>query len=109
MEENKSRPEATFAFQISEATSFFSSDDYLLSDPCYVRNLPWRIIAIPRSGPDPKSKGLGFFVECNGESTTKNWSCNATVELRLLSQRPGINDLAKEVKHIFFPKFVSIT
>lgn len=107
-EEDNSRSEATFSFKITEVTSFFNSKENRLSEPCYVRNLPWRIMAMPRFGPDRQSKSLGFFLQCNGESDSPNWSCNATAELRLLSQTPGIQDMTRNIDHHFFPKEVRI-
>lgn len=105
-EEDNSRSEATFSFKITDVTNFFNSKDNRLSEPCYVRNLPWKIMAMPRFGPDRQSKSLGFFLQCNGESDSPNWSCNATAELRLLSHVPGINDTVRTIDHHFFPKEV---
>ena len=103
-EEDNSRSEATFTFKIPEVTSFFNSNKNRLSESCCVRNLPWKIMAMPRVGPDRQSKSLGFFLQCNGESESLNWSCTATAELRLLSQTPGIQNMTRSIDHHFFPK-----
>jgi hypothetical protein len=43
-----------------------------LSDPIYVRGLPWKILARPREMPRPSNnsppkKNLGYFLQCNAE------------------------------------------
>lgn len=103
-EEDNSRSEATFTFKITGVTNFFSLKDNRLSEPCYVRNLPWKIMAMPRFAPDRQSKSLGFFLQCNGESESINWSCNASAELRLLSQQPGIPPMTRNIDHHFYSK-----
>ena len=107
-EEDNSRSEATFSFKITDVTNFFNSKDNRLSEPCFVRNLPWKIMAMPRAGPDRSSRSLGFFLQCNGESESQNWSCNAAAELRLISQTPGISDMVRTIDHHFFPKEVGV-
>ena len=106
MEEDNSRSEATFSFKITDVNNFFNSKDNRLSEPCYVRNLPWKIMAMPRVTPDRQSKSLGFFLQCNGESDSLSWSCNASAELKLLSQAPAIQDMSRSIDHHFFPKEV---
>ena len=66
--------------------------DSQLSPPCYVRNLPWKIMVMPRSSQTQErqpQRSLGFFLQCNGESESTSWSCYAVAELRLLSCKPG--------------------
>lgn len=80
------RSEATFSFKVENLSKL---TDSVLSPAYYVRNLPWKIMAMRRTNDttSPPSKGLGFFLQCNGESDTANWSCSASAELRLLSTR----------------------
>jgi len=104
MEEDNSRSEATFSFKITDVTNFFNSKDNRLSDACYVRNLPWKIMAMPRFTSDRQTRSLGFFLQCNGESESLTWSCNASAELKLLSQVTGIQDMTRSIDHHFFPK-----
>lgn len=66
--------------------------DSQLSPPCFVRNLPWKIMVMPRSSQTQErqpQRSLGFFLQCNGESESSSWSCYATAELRLLSCKEG--------------------
>lgn len=50
--------------------NFSKIKDSVLSPPTYVRNLPWRIMVMPRTGqPNQQAvKSLGYFLQCNGES-----------------------------------------
>lgn len=94
------RPEATFSFKVENLSRF---NDSILSPPYYVRNLPWKIMAMKRNneGTTPASKGLGFFLQCNGESDSSNWSCFASAELRLLSVLPGRDPFVRKIRHTF--------
>ncbi|KAJ2947257.1 hypothetical protein O0L34_g16966 [Tuta absoluta] len=59
----------------------------VLSPPYYVRNLAWRICA-KRELVHPHQEFLGFYLNCDPDSLptlTEDWSCNANLELRLLS------------------------
>lgn len=49
-------------------------------------------------------KFLGFFLQCNGESESSSWSCNAVADLRLLSQKEGVEDFSRKIQHLFFSK-----
>ena len=83
------RSEAKFQFQVKE---FSKLKDTTLSPPCYVRNLPWKIMVMPRTSQAQDrqpQRSLGFFLQCNGDSESTSWSCNAVAELRILSVRDG--------------------
>lgn len=44
-------------------------------------------MVMPRSSQSqdrPPQRSLGFFLQCNGDSDSASWSCNAVAELRLL-------------------------
>jgi ubiquitin carboxyl-terminal hydrolase 7 len=49
-------------------------------------------------------KFLGFFLQCNGDSESSSWSCNAVADLRLLSQKEGVEDFSRKIQHLFFSK-----
>ncbi|KAG9509762.1 Ubiquitin carboxyl-terminal hydrolase 7, partial [Fragariocoptes setiger] len=97
--------EATFRFVIEEVSKLKES---VLSPPTYVRNLPWKIMAMPRTGQQQghnnASKSLGFFLQCNGESDSTNWSCNAQAELRLIPQKEGCARVTRRIQHVFYSK-----
>lgn len=83
------RSEATFQFHVKD---FSKLKDTLLSPPCSVRSLPWKIMVMPRtSSAQDRSpqRCLGFFLQCNGQSQSTSWSCNAVADLRLLSVKEG--------------------
>ncbi|MEQ2217648.1 hypothetical protein XENOCAPTIV_017778, partial [Xenoophorus captivus] len=60
------RSEATFRFVVER---FSRLSESVLSPACFVRNLPWKIMVMPRFYPDrPHQKSVGFFLQCNAES-----------------------------------------
>ncbi|MGH0151493.1 UNVERIFIED_CONTAM: hypothetical protein FKN15_034980 [Acipenser sinensis] len=67
MEDDTSwRSEASFRFTVER---FSRLSESVLSPPCFVRNLPWKIMVMPRFYPDrPHQKSVGFFLQCNAES-----------------------------------------
>ncbi|XP_076275614.1 ubiquitin-specific protease 7 isoform X1 [Rhynchophorus ferrugineus] len=104
MEEDEARSEATFKYTVN---NFSKLKDSVLSPPCYVRNLPWKIMVMPRSNHSQdrsSQRSLGFFLQCNGESESSSWSCYANAELRLLSVRPDIDMFSRKIQHLFYSK-----
>ncbi|XP_030755284.1 ubiquitin carboxyl-terminal hydrolase 7 isoform X3 [Sitophilus oryzae] len=104
MEEDEARSEATFRFTV---TNFSKLKDSVLSPPCYVRNLPWKIMVMPRSSHSQdrtSQRSLGFFLQCNGESESSSWSCYANAELRLISVRPDVETFSRKIQHLFYSK-----
>ncbi|KAI6216025.1 hypothetical protein M3Y94_00454800 [Aphelenchoides besseyi] len=115
--EDKYKPEGTVVLDIDRFSEFArglpSDSPQRLSDPpVYIRGMPWKILAIPRDGNRVNSqnrgasKCLGFFLQCNGESGADqdNWSCQATAHLRVVSQKPGIDNHQRKISHTFHPK-----
>ncbi|PIK49499.1 putative ubiquitin carboxyl-terminal hydrolase 7 [Apostichopus japonicus] len=100
--EDDSRSEATFRHVVQSISKL---KDTSLSTPCIVRNLPWKIMAMLRTtqSGDRPSKSLGFFLQCNGESESQSWSCQATAELRLINQSGG-QDHVRKIMHLFYFK-----
>lgn len=47
---------------------------------------------------------MGFFLQCNGDSESSSWSCNAVADLRLLAQKEGVEDFNRKIQHLFFSK-----
>ncbi|XP_061713292.1 ubiquitin carboxyl-terminal hydrolase 7-like isoform X2 [Cydia pomonella] len=104
MEDDEARSEATFRYTVQ---NFRSLKDSVLSPPCYVRNLPWKIMVMPRQAPSPdrqQQKSLGFFLQCNGESESSSWSCYAMAELRLISHKPDCEPFFRKIQHLFYSK-----
>ncbi|XP_076047681.1 ubiquitin-specific protease 7 isoform X2 [Oratosquilla oratoria] len=104
MEDDDARSESTFTFKVH---NFSKLKDTVLSNPCYVRNLPWKIMVMPRTNQSQDrqpQRSLGFFLQCNGESESASWSCNAVAELRLLSVREGQEPFLRKIQHLFYSK-----
>lgn len=103
VEEDDARSEATFQFHVKD---FSKLKDTLLSPPCSVRSLPWKIMVMPRtsSAQDRSQRCLGFFLQCNGQSQSTSWSCNAVADLRLLSVKEGQEPFTRKIQHLFFSK-----
>ena len=45
--DDDARPQATFSYTVENLANL---TDSVLSEPTYVRNLPWKIMVMPRSG-----------------------------------------------------------
>lgn len=61
---------------------------------------------MPRTNQNPErhnQKTLGFFVQCNGESDSASWSCNASAQLRILNQHNG-DHFTRKIQHLFYSK-----
>lgn len=66
-EDGAARSEATFRFKVENISRL---REQLLSPPTYVRNLPWRIMVMPRSDQGAsRNMSLGFFLQCKHNFT----------------------------------------
>ncbi|KAL3876817.1 hypothetical protein ACJMK2_034611, partial [Sinanodonta woodiana] len=104
MEEDESRAEATFSFIIENISKMKEST---LSPSCMVRNLPWKIMAMQRINQNAdkyNQKSLGFFLQCNAESESTSWSCNAAAELKVVNWKPDGEDFVRKIQHLFYSK-----
>ncbi|XP_054712852.1 ubiquitin carboxyl-terminal hydrolase 7-like isoform X1 [Uloborus diversus] len=103
-EEDEARSEATFRFVVS---NFSKLRETALSPPTFVRNLPWKIMVMPRTshGQDRQpTRSLGFFLQCNGESESSTWSCNALADLKIIAQKEGVENFSRKIQHLFYSK-----
>ncbi|XP_065225865.1 ubiquitin carboxyl-terminal hydrolase 7 [Planococcus citri] len=104
MPEDDARSKATFDFVVE---NFSRIKDAVLSQPCMIRNLPWKIMVMQRPGNTAdrsSSKSLGFFLQCNGESESSSWSCFANAQLIILSQKEGVEEFSRKIQHLFYSK-----
>jgi ubiquitin carboxyl-terminal hydrolase 7 len=101
-DDDEARSEATFRFKVE---NFSSIKDSTLSEHCVIRNLPWKIMIMQRQTQtnDRNTKSVGYFLQCNGESESSAWSCHATADLRLISQRDGTK-FSRKITHLFYSK-----
>lgn len=104
LEENKTLTEATFRLTIHQFSKLEDNIE-ILSEACYVQNLPWKIKVVPWSwwiqndGTTPRY--IKLYLECNGESKSPYWACYAVAELRILSVRPDVPTISLETRHLF--------
>nr|XP_015215607.1 PREDICTED: ubiquitin carboxyl-terminal hydrolase 7 [Lepisosteus oculatus] len=103
MEDDTSwRSEATFRFVVER---FSRLGESVLSPPCFVRNLPWKIMVMPRFYPDrPHQKSVGFFLQCNAESDSTSWSCHAQAMLKIINYKDDEKSFSRRISHLFFHK-----
>lgn len=105
-DQDTARPQATFSFTVQ---NFSTLTESVLSTPTFVRNLPWKIMIMPRrvggggSGTDRGTKSMGYFLQCNGESESASWSCQASAELRVRSHKEN-GDFVRKISHLFYAK-----
>uniref|UniRef100_A0A914HA21 MATH domain-containing protein n=1 Tax=Globodera rostochiensis TaxID=31243 RepID=A0A914HA21_GLORO len=112
---------AAMSVNAADATSSTSSDGMLqlviqnfrhMSDtvrgPCkYIQGVPWRIMVMPRQHVVQKKgtqKCLGFFLQCCPDAYSESWSCQASAELRLISQKPGVPNFTRKTNHVYTAK-----
>lgn len=105
-DKDRARSEVQFSFKVENIRSL---KETALSPPHYARNLPWKIMVMPRftsntPGDRQQQKCIGFFLQCNGETESSAWSCFATAELMLLPQKPGAEVFSRRISHLFFAK-----
>ncbi|KAH9408516.1 peptidase C19, partial [Tyrophagus putrescentiae] len=101
---DESRSEVTFRCTIGKISQM---KKMVHSQPFYFRNLPWNILVQPKMLSSPsnkKLKSLAYFLQCNRESESTNWSCYASAELRILAQKKSCEDLLKHISHVFTSK-----
>jgi hypothetical protein len=104
-------------------------DSRRLSDAVYLHGLPWKILAIPRELrqhqlnnelPLLQRKCLSFFLKCNANNAgilicfnsvleffflDPAWSCNGSARFKVLAQKVGKEDHAREIiPHVFSAK-----
>ncbi|XP_039754085.1 ubiquitin carboxyl-terminal hydrolase 7-like isoform X2 [Pararge aegeria] len=103
-DEDFARPEATFRFTVQNITQL---KDQVLSPPCYVRCLPWKILILIRNTITPdhqQHKDLGIFLQCNENSESPGWTCYGLGELKLLSHKPDGEHLCRKLHHMYHSK-----
>ncbi|XP_023345461.1 ubiquitin carboxyl-terminal hydrolase 7 isoform X1 [Eurytemora carolleeae] len=101
-DDDEARSEATFSFKVE---NFSQLSDSALSPHCIIRNLPWKIMIMQRQNQNQERSGksLGYFLQCNGESESGAWSCNANAELRMINQKDGTK-FKRNIFHLFYSK-----
>ncbi|XP_033118944.1 ubiquitin carboxyl-terminal hydrolase 7-like [Anneissia japonica] len=102
LEQDGSRSQATFSFTVENISKL---KETALSQPTIVRNLPWKIMAMPRSSHNERTtKSLGFFLQCNADCDSPQWSCHAAADLILKNHKKDKEDHVKRITHVFYNK-----
>ncbi|XP_052740388.1 ubiquitin carboxyl-terminal hydrolase 7-like [Bicyclus anynana] len=103
-DEEHARSEATFRFTVQNISQL---KEQVLSPPCYVRCLPWKILILIRNTSTPdhqQQKALGIFLQCNDGSEAPGWSCYGMGELKLLSHKTDGEHLCRKLHHMYHCK-----
>ncbi|VDK44071.1 unnamed protein product [Anisakis simplex] len=72
-----------------------------------IQSVPWRIMVMPRQHVVQKKgtqKCLGFFLQCCPDAYSDSWSCQAAAELRLISQKQGVQHFTRKTNHVYTAK-----
>lgn len=93
------RAESNFTFTVER---FSQQRLSVRSQPFYVRTLPWRILVMPRVVPEgPNPITVGFFLQCNGDSDSQDWSCQAHAVLRVRHHTHESQSYSRYISHRF--------
>ena len=79
------------------------------SPPIIAHNLKWRILITPKyDGQEgQQTKSLGYYLYCDGPdggSPASSWSCQATVDLRVISLKKVDYSASKQFSHLYTSK-----
>uniref|UniRef100_A0A915LYV6 Ubiquitin carboxyl-terminal hydrolase 7 n=1 Tax=Meloidogyne javanica TaxID=6303 RepID=A0A915LYV6_MELJA len=112
-DEDPYKPEGQITLKIEKFSEFAHEgpESRRLSEPVYIRGLPWKILAIPREmgrrppmGAASMQKCLGYFLQCNADNTDPSWNCSGNATLKILAQKPGKEDHVRKISHVFHAK-----
>ncbi|KAI5639278.1 BTB/POZ domain-containing protein [Phthorimaea operculella] len=98
--EPRIRGSATFQHTVHNVTNMTTNDTYI-TPLCYVRNLPWSISATKLTSLSAEYLGFQVNIDSNAINflgPSKDWSCDAKVEYRLLSADPNVKPRIENTK-----------
>lgn len=101
VDHDPTRSEGMIEFKIKDINNFSGKS---LSAPVYIRDLPWRLLVMPRevNTNDGKVKSLGIFVQCNPKAPeSASWNVAGRATIRLMNPADPSNDYAREIFHCF--------
>ncbi|KAI1694903.1 BTB/POZ domain-containing protein [Ditylenchus destructor] len=90
--------------RFSEFVRDINPTERRFSAPTYIYGLPWKILSYSSVGSADSQKTLGFFLQCNREDDDPNWNCRAHNKLRIVSQKAGVDDKARQFVKDFTSK-----
>jgi len=100
--EDHCRAEGTVGFEVKNVSKI---KDTVLSEPVMIRNLPWRVMLMPRYSTNQSGeriKSAGIFVQCDPEGEGSSWSCQAHAKITLKNHKG--DDFTRRITHVFFAK-----
>ncbi|XP_066936124.1 ubiquitin carboxyl-terminal hydrolase 7-like [Clytia hemisphaerica] len=99
---NHCRAEGVIKFEIKNVSKV---KETALSESVTIRNLPWRIMLMPRyntNSNNERVKSAGIFVQCDPEGEGTSWSCQAHARITLKNHKG--DDFTRKISHVFFAK-----
>ncbi|KAL3082061.1 hypothetical protein niasHT_031090 [Heterodera trifolii] len=66
------------------------------SETIQIKGLPYKIMADIKMKKEGTEKCLGFYLKCTATVKDDNWSCNCSVNFRIVSQKKDTEDFSKE-------------
>uniref|UniRef100_A0A914HMI6 BTB/POZ domain-containing protein n=1 Tax=Globodera rostochiensis TaxID=31243 RepID=A0A914HMI6_GLORO len=105
-DDDPSKAKGKIMWTIEKVSEFARTDDKnsdRLSEAVYIRGLPWRILAQPRTLPGSAQKYLGFYLQCH-KDTESVWFCDSSATLRIVSQKKGKPDDSRKINQVFRSK-----
>ncbi|KAL3078340.1 hypothetical protein niasHT_032746 [Heterodera trifolii] len=73
------------------------------SETIQIKGLPWKIMTDIKMKKEGTEKWLGFYLKCATTVKDDNWSCNCSVNFRIVSQKKDTEDFSKEFEGCFKP------
>ncbi|KAI5641889.1 BTB/POZ domain-containing protein [Phthorimaea operculella] len=102
--EPRIRGSATFRHTVHHVTRLLTDLERDISQICYVRKLPWTIVAARESKLEEYESCLIVYLETNVDNVpniSQDWSCKVTGELRLLANDPDYDCPPLSFEHTF--------
>lgn len=98
---NHCRAEGWITFELKNVSKV---KDSALSEPVIIRNLPWKIMVMPRftTTNNDRVRSAGIFVQCDPEGEGTSWSCQAHARITLKNNKG--DDFTRKISHVFFAK-----
>lgn len=96
------RPEGSISFVVR---NFSELESTVLSEPTLIRNLPWRLLVVPRETTlqsEGKVRSLGVFVQCNPQAPeSMSWNVTARASITLVNQDDPQENYVRDIYHCF--------
>ena len=85
-----------------EVTKFSQLNNFVVSEPTHVQNLPWKVAVGPNV--EQNVKYVCVYFNCNNGSEDDSWTCQAEFELRIINHRNATQTEKHNFSHLFSSK-----